>query len=113
MVAAGRLRADLAPKLRVANAARAAVAHAMALSVLPRTDILAPGPAAVAILMTYLVALVATQIFPAAAEFGAEDARTTWEGWRTWRTQTEFDLSTFFITQSGAAKGGIRIAPAV
>ena len=85
----------------------------MALSVLPRTDILAPGPAAVAILMTYLVALVATQIFPAAAEFGAEDSRTTWEGWRTWRTQTEFDLSTFFITQSGAAKGGIRIAPAV
>ena len=48
--------------------------------------------------MPYLGTLVATQILPAAREFGAEDARTTWEGWRTRLTQTEFGLSTFFIT---------------
>ena len=82
----------------------------MALFVLTRTGTLAPGPAAVAVLMPYLGALVTTQILPAAAEFRAEDACTAWEGWRT---QTEFGLSTFFITQSGAAKGGIRHAPTV
>ena len=115
-VAAGRLHAGPAPKLRIANGTHAAVAHAMALSVLPWTDTLALGPAAVAALMPYLGALIATQILPAAAEFGAEDACTIWEGLRTRLTQTEFGLSTSSSFRTERQRGnppcGPRSAPA-
>ena len=109
----GQLRGDIALKLRVANGTHTAVAHSLALAGLPRTDALAPGAARAALPLQYLDALVASQILPGAAAFGPEDARATWADWRARLTHARFGLSTFFIAQNGAAKGGLRLAPTI
>ena len=124
------LENDIALKLRVANATHTALAHAMALSSLVNTDALcsssSPPPAQSepasslpppkhALLLRYLDSLFATQILPAAANDGisAQETNSTWEDWRQRLRHPHFGLSTFFITQNGAAKGGIRLGPTI
>jgi hypothetical protein len=88
------------------------------------------------LLMDYLDSLVCDQILVAAAF--ASVARSTattigsggvihdnavaqqeqaamavWEDWRLRLTHPHFGLSTFFITQNGPAKGGIRLTPTI
>jgi hypothetical protein len=42
-----------------------------------------------------------------------EQAMAVWEDWRLRLTHPHFGLSTFFITQNGPAKGGIRLTPTI
>ncbi|VEU40348.1 unnamed protein product [Pseudo-nitzschia multistriata] len=114
----GQLDADIALKLRVANGTHTAIAHAMALSGLPKTDALVSGTAASKLLVGYLdsffehqirAGVVATDDFDAAPG----EAEAVYGDWRKRLTHAHFGLSTFFITQNGAAKGGIRIGPTV
>jgi len=41
------------------------------------------------------------------------DAINVWKDWRQRLIHKHFGLSTFFITQNGAAKGGIRFGPTI
>lgn len=101
---------DISLKLRVANGTHTAIAHAMALSSHPNTDSLSSTP-----FITYLDSLFETQILPAAINEGIDEKETnnTWLDWRRRVQHPYFGLSTFFITQNGAAKGGIRLGPTV
>lgn len=119
----GQLDADIALKLRVANGTHTAAAHVMALCKLLMTDVLSsPDGEAnhenAKLLMKYLDSffhdqicrgVVVTQSFSATAD----DAEYVYKDWRARLIHAYFGLSTFFITQNGAAKGGIRIAPTV
>eukprot|EP00536_Pseudo-nitzschia_multiseries_P018300 jgi/Psemu1/70501/estExt_Genemark1.C_23640003 len=126
---AGQLDADIALKLRVANGTHTAIAHAMAVSGMTLTDVLSsssdPGSE---LLMKYLDSFFENQIrrgVAVATEFSsssssttspgiaATEARHVYDDWRRRLTHAHFGLSTFFITQNGAAKGGIRIGPTV
>ncbi len=49
----------------------------------------------------------------AAPRYGQEESRAAYDDWRGRLCHAHFGLSTFFITQNGAAKGGIRLGPAV
>jgi len=125
----GKLDADIALKLRVANGTHTAIAHAMALSGLPMTDVLSlsetktkteteTNPTA-RLLVAYLDSFFDHQIcrgVEVTTEFAAEgpgEARAVYDDWRQRLRHAHFGLSTFFITQNGAAKGGIRIGPTV
>ena len=101
---------DISLKLRVANGTHTALAHAMALSSHPNTDTLSSTP-----FLLYLDDLYVTQILPAALNDGIDETETnnTWLDWRQRVQHPHFGLSTFFITQNGAAKGGIRFGPTV
>jgi len=122
---AGKLDADIALKLRIANGIHTAAAHAMALSGLVTTDVLSPKTdtidlhsGEVRLLMNYLDSFFEHQILngvEATTEFEASrsDAQAVYEDWRRRLCHAHFGLSTFFITQNGAAKGGIRIGPTI
>mmetsp|Transcript_19940 Transcript_19940/g.44464 ORF Transcript_19940/g.44464 Transcript_19940/m.44464 type:complete len:576 (-) Transcript_19940:1691-3418(-) len=113
---AGQLDGDIALKLRVANGTHTAVAHVMALSSLPMTDLLARHEAddKAKILMKYLDSYFSDQVLEAAQDrYGKEECEAVYEDWRRRLCHPKFGLSTFFITQNGAAKGGIRIGPTV
>lgn len=128
------IEGDIALKLRVANGTHTAIAHAMALIQWTNTDLLAaaaaaapsqtnPGTGTTAsedailtaqVLMGYLDALVEHQIKPSSFPgFGEHcpEAQAAYDDWRPRLTHPHFGLSTFFITQNGAAKGGIRLGP--
>lgn len=110
----GQLNGDIALKLRVANGTHTAAAHVMALSKLLLTDKLSNETDEAKRLMQYLDSFFEHQILPAAAEsYGLDEAKAVYEDWRGRLTHAHFGLSTFFITQNGAAKGGIRIAPTI
>lgn len=113
---AGRLDSDIALKLRVANGTHTAVAHVMALCSLLLTDILSndnPDTEG-ALLMKYLDALFDGQILVAGKlRFEGGNTQAVYDDWRKRLRHPSFGLSSFFITQNGAAKGGIRIAPTV
>ena len=115
---ANELDTDIALKLRVANGTHTAVAHVCALSCLPYTDSLyskaEEDDSSGALLMEYLDAFFHSQILPGAAnEYGYQETLNVYEDWRKRIRHPHFGLSTFFITQNGAAKGGIRIAPTI
>ena len=112
----GQLDGDIALKLRVANGTHTAIAHVMALSSLLMTDALAKDKTneKAAILMSYLDSYFVDQILVAASDqFGKEETELVYEDWRRRLCHPNFGLSTFFITQNGAAKGGIRIGPTI
>jgi len=114
----GGLDADIALKLRVANGTHTAAAHAMALAGLPTTDALSSSSSSSSLLMGYLDSFFERQIATgvgAAGTLGASpsDARAVYDDWRRRLIHAHFGLSTLFITQNGAAKGGIRIGPTV
>mmetsp|Transcript_19320 Transcript_19320/g.55602 ORF Transcript_19320/g.55602 Transcript_19320/m.55602 type:complete len:817 (+) Transcript_19320:310-2760(+) len=112
----GQLDGDIALKLRVANGTHTAVAHVMALSSLLMTDALAKekGDEKATTLMSYLDSYFLDQILVAASDqFGKKETESVYEDWRKRLCHPKFGLSTFFITQNGAAKGGIRIGPTI
>jgi mannitol-1-phosphate/altronate dehydrogenase len=107
------LEADLALKLRVANGTHTAVAHALALDKHLLTDHLA-GKDEKLWMDDYLESLVNHQIIAAAAPlFGTKESLVCWKDWKRRLAHPHFGLSTFFITQNGAAKAGIRWGPTV
>jgi mannitol-1-phosphate/altronate dehydrogenase len=109
-----QLQADLALKLRIANGTHTALAHLMALLQLTQTDALADGTPWAGPLLGYVDALCADQILPATRRLASPaEATATWEDWRSRLTHKHFGLSTYFITQNGPAKGGIRLGPTV
>ncbi len=114
------LDVDIALKLRVANGTHTAAAHAMALLGLVTTDVLSSSTSSTsALLMKYLDSFFERQILPAGCrrfrdtEEIAKDIRYVYDDWRRRLIHAHFGLSTFFITQNGAAKGGIRIGPTI
>jgi mannitol-1-phosphate/altronate dehydrogenase len=110
----GQLADDIALKLRVANGTHTAVAHLMALNKLLLTDALSSGSHASILIMAFLDSFFEQQILPAAQEsFGVEETKAVYDDWRSRLVHAHFGLSTFFITQNGAAKGGIRIGPTI
>ena len=117
--APGQLDADIALKLRVANGTHTAVAHTMALAGLAMTDVLSSKTSRVSkLLMNYLDSFFEHQIkmgVGVTQEFSATstEAKDVYEDWRKRLIHAHFGLSTFFITQNGAAKGGIRIGPTI
>jgi len=112
---AGQLAGDIALKLRVANGTHTSIAHTMALSSLLLTDFLSNknNPFA-STLVHYLDSLFNTQILMGAElDFGGYETRAVYDDWKRRLCHAHFGLSTFFITQNGAAKAGIRIAPTI
>jgi len=111
----GELSCDIALKLRVANGTHTAAAHVMALVGLTMTDALSSkSDGGATLILVYLDALFQTQILPAATpDYGKAETKAVYEDWRRRLCHAHFGLSTFFITQNGAAKGGIRIAPTI
>lgn len=115
-----RLDADVALKLRVANGTHTAAAQVMALCGMVKTDSLSPTSDEYdmkgKVIMEYLDSLFSDQILPGAAgdssiNCTADDVTATWYDWRRRLTHPHFGLSTFFISQNCAAKGGIRLGP--
>ena len=105
-----QLDGDIALKLRIANGTHTALAHGMALTMLLLTDKLSSQVGK--LWMEYVDCLVQEEIIKAAGPlFGDEAAVACWEDWRRRLVHPHFGLSTFFITQNGAAKGGIRLGP--
>ena len=109
------LGSDIALKLRVANGTHTAVAHAMALLGLVNTEALCNSSESSGIILNYLDSLYESQILPGAVSDGisADETNATWEDWRKRLQHPHFGLSTFFITQNGAAKCGIRLGPTI
>lgn len=108
-----QLQADIALKLRVANGTHTAAAHAMALCKLLKTDVLSNGESG-ELFMAYLDSLFACDILNGAATlYGKAETEAAYQDWRKRLCHAHFGLSTFFITQNGAAKGGIRLGPTV
>ncbi|KAL3937889.1 MAG: hypothetical protein SGBAC_007087 [Bacillariaceae sp.] len=106
-----QLKLDIALKLRVANGTHTAIAHLLALLKLLKTDVLSsdkPG----ALMMKYLDSLVENQIVPSAGS-NQDEAIAVYQDWRQRLVHPHFGLSSFFITQNGPAKGGIRWGPTV
>jgi hypothetical protein len=125
---------DVALKLRIANGTHTAIAHAMALCQYAQTDFLSKSIMGkhssnvsrkdhdtAQLLMAYLDALCENQILPGTKAFSdmgeditmKSDGLLVWEDWRRRLIHPFFGLSTFFITQNGAAKGGIRLSPTI
>jgi hypothetical protein len=67
------------------------------------------------VLLNYLESLYQAQILPGAVYDGISESETdaTWIDWRKRLQHPHFGLSTFFITQNGAAKCGIRLGPTI
>lgn len=109
-----QLDADIALKLRVANGTHTAVAHAMALTQHLLTSDALSGPSAPMWMESYLESVVQDQILKAAIPlYGKEESEAAWEDWKGRLAHPHFGLSSFFITQNGAAKAGIRWGPTV
>lgn len=113
-----QLDTDINLKLRVANGTHTAIAHTLALLRQNQTDVLAPGasPPTSELFMKYLDALVEDQIIVATRRTSVimeEEAVAVWQDWRNRLVHPHFGLSSFFITQNGPAKGGIRWGPTV
>jgi hypothetical protein len=109
-----QLEADINLKLRIANGTHTAIAHALALLQWTTTDVLSsqdPG----SLFMKYLDVLVSSQILPSTMGNPTmrEDAPVVWQDWRRRLVHPHFGLSSFFITQNGTAKGGIRWGPTI
>ncbi len=109
---------DIALKLRVANGTHTAVAHVMALSSLLLTDVLSSDAKQHqnegSILRNYLDAFFESQILPGAADtYGLQETKCVYDDWRRRLCHAHFGLSSFFITQNGDAKAGLRIAPTI
>ncbi|CAJ1949101.1 unnamed protein product [Cylindrotheca closterium] len=105
------LQLDIALKLKVANGTHTAIAHLLALMKLLKTDVLSsdkPG----SLMMKYLDSMVENQIVPSAG-VNQEEATAVYKDWRQRLVHPHFGLSSFFITQNGPAKGGIRWGPTV
>lgn len=87
----------------------------MALSSLLQTDVLSDTTNdATSILLHFLDSLFESQILQGAeADYGESETRAVYSDWRRRLCHAHFGLSTFFITQNGAAKGGIRITPTI
>lgn len=114
----GQLDADIALKLRVANGTHTAAAHSMALTGFMLTDVLSSDSEEAKLLLNYLDSLIANQVIPgvlATNDFSAtkDETQAVYDDWRRRLIHAHFGLSTFFITQNGAAKGGIRIGPTI
>jgi len=123
-----QLKRDIALKLRVANGTHTAIAHVMALTQLVMTDELSDKPSSSSfnkVILSYLDSFFQDQILIGARGLFANDSDReagrevdkeillVYEDWRRRLVHAHFGLSTFFITQNGAAKGGIRISPTV
>lgn len=106
-----QLHADIALKLRVANGTHTAIAHTLALLKLVKTDALATSKHA-SLLMSYLDAFFEDQILQGST-FGEKETRDVYDDWRNRLIHPHFGLSSFFITQNGPAKVGIRVGPTV
>lgn len=108
---------DIALKLRIANGTHTCIAHAMALLGFTSTESLAwSSDKRIGILTAYLDALADNQIIPGTRWKLTNDenaSRSVWLDWRKRLIHPHFGLSTFFITQNGPAKGGIRLGPTV
>lgn len=108
---------DIALKLRIANGTHTCIAHPMALLGLVNTESLANyNDKKAHILMAYLDALADHQILPSTRwklTTEENESRSVWLDWRKRLIHPHFGLSTFFITQNGPAKGGIRLGPTV
>jgi hypothetical protein len=95
----------------------------MALCRLLMTDVLSspqdsPNHDNATLLMKYLDSFFRNQIIQGvvltdAFEANAQDAEDVYTDWRQRLIHSHFGLSTLFITQNGAAKGGIRIGPTI
>jgi mannitol-1-phosphate/altronate dehydrogenase len=109
------LNIDINLKLRIANGTHTAIAHTLALLRHYQTDVLAKDASpSSSLFMKYLDALVDDQIIPAACQITTKDeALVVWTDWRQRLVHPYFGLSSFFITQNGPAKGGIRWGPTV
>jgi len=113
------LQKDLDLKLLIANGTHTAIAHLLALLGYTMTTILSDSQQT--IFMEYLDTLVEGQILPSYTyknnnEYPtsvSEDAEAVWKDWKQRLIHPHFGLSTFFITQNGTAKGGIRWGPTV
>ncbi len=116
---AKELEFDIALKLRVANGTHTAVAHVMAVSSLVNTealcDMTSSPTSPSATILAYVDSIYQSQILPGAVSDGisAEETGATWTDWRQRLLHPKFGLSTFFITQNGAAKCGIRLGPTI
>jgi hypothetical protein len=118
-----QLELDLALKLRIANGTHTAIAHALALLRHLQTDVLSKDDAEhPPVFMRYLDALVEEQIMAVYNNNNNNnnddsiiqaEAKRVWEDWRRRLMHPHFGLSSFFITQNGTAKGGIRWGPTV
>ena len=110
------LEADIALKLRVANGTHTALAHTMSLQSLVNTEALCDATSKSShILLQYLDSLYNDQILPGAINdnISKDETNATWVDWRKRLQHPHFGLSTFFITQNGAAKCGIRLGPTI
>lgn len=109
-----QLDLDIALKLRIANGTHTAIAHMLALLRHLMTDKLSEHQAN-NVFMRYLDTLVEEQVY--AGMTGSVDslkeAKAVWADWRQRLIHPHFGLSSFFITQNGTAKGGIRWGPTV
>jgi hypothetical protein len=106
-----QLQADLALKLRVANGTHTAIAHTLALLKVLKTDALSTSKHA-PLFMSYLDDFFHDQILQGST-FGDQETRDAYDDWRNRLIHPHFGLSSFFITQNGPAKVGIRIGPTV
>jgi hypothetical protein len=135
------LQNDIELKLRVANGTHTALAHVLALLGIAMTNHVVNGEAFVAapgetpseadaspleLLVRYLDSLVESAIVPAWVSVSAPHVnsrespadrdravRDAWDDWRRRLWHPSFGLSSFFITQNGPAKGGIRLGPTI
>ena len=105
---------DIALKLRIANGTHTAIAHALALLGHVQTNVLHDTGGG-SVFIKYLDALVEEQIIMAYEKGSTqkEEAELVWNDWRRRLMHPHFGLSSFFITQNGTAKGGIRWGPTV
>jgi mannitol-1-phosphate/altronate dehydrogenase len=105
----GQLLADIQLKLRIANATHTAMAHAMALSKLPMTHALVHRPDILSFIDTVFSGPIRTALF----RYDPVDVLQVYQDWRQRLLHASFGLNTFFITQHGAAKCGIRLGPTI
>ena len=119
-----QLQADINLKLRVANGTHTAIAHLLALTGHTMTDYLSSSDEDANLFRRYLDQLFEHQILKAGVlsdsdshsylvEPNSPETRAVYQDWRDRLTHPHFGLSSFFITQNGAAKGGIRLGPTV
>jgi hypothetical protein len=124
-----QLQADIALKLRIANGTHTAIAHVMALCGMTMTDILSlsdndndndSSNNNLKLLLDYLDSFFYNQILVGITSNNKElcdvieeDAIAVYNDWKKRLIHQHFGLSTFFITQNGAAKGGIRFGPTI
>jgi mannitol-1-phosphate/altronate dehydrogenase len=115
------LETDVALKLRVANGTHTAVAHVLALLGRTMTSFLATSQVddnkndTAKLLVKYLDALFCHQILEAGVsdrlQPNSKECQNVWNDWRNRLMHAQ--LSSFFITQNAAAKGGIRLGPTI